>query len=277
MGDWDGGAYEDGVTVDADALVLSASSLATFHRCGLQWKFAYVDRVKRPPTIKQSLGLASHSAYEQDMLVKLVSGENAEEDVVLDVFSDEYDEKRRQGFLMLKDDPDDEEDPVKAKDQQIRVIQKQHREIAPLIVPVLVEESFIYAINGKPYSGTLDLFDAEGKLRDWKNVAKKPGKEDGYTVGMIGYAIGYRHLTGLKEKEVQIDFLVRYKKQAPGYFPVSSGGPISDEAISSFASTVERAYDAIMGGHFVANGLQNNACSWCGFRDICPAFAFVRR
>ena len=270
MGDWDGGAYEDGLALDEGSLVLSASSLATFHRCGLQWEFAYVKRVKRPPTIKQQLGIASHSAYEQDMLVKLTTGENAPEDVVLDVFNEEYEEARKAGFLMLKD-PEDEEDPIKAKDQQILVIQKQHREIAPLIVPVLVEEPFLYTINGHPYSGTLDLFDAEGKLRDWKNVAKKPGKEDGYGLGMVGYAIGYRHLTGLIEREVQIDFLVRYKKQAPGYFPVTSGGPVSDEAISSFASVVERAYDAIMAGKFVANGLQNNACSWCGFRDICPA------
>jgi hypothetical protein len=196
---------------------------------------------------------------------------NAAEDVVLDVFSDEYEERRRQGFLTLKDDPEDEEDPQKAKDQQIRVIQKQHREIAPLIVPVLVEEEFIYTINGVDYAGTLDLFDAAGKLRDWKNVAKKPSGDSGYGIGMVGYAVGYRHLSGQRESEVQIDFLVRYKKQEPGYFPVSSGGPITDEAISSFASVVERVYETIMAGKFVANGLQNNACSWCGFRDICPA------
>lgn len=275
MGDWDGGTGQEGLAVVGDAqLVLSASSIATFLRCGLQWEFAYVKKVRHPPSLKQGLGLASHSAYESDMLVKLTTGANAEEDVVLDVFNEEFIEYNRQGFLRLKDDEDDEDDPVKAKDQQIRVIQKQHREIAPLIVPVLVEEPFLLKVNGIHYGGTLDLFDAESKLRDWKNTAKKPSRDGGYTLGMIGYAVGYRHLTGLIEREVQIDFLVRYKKQDPGYFPVSSGGPISDEAISGWASTVERVYNAIMAGNFVANGLQNNACSWCGFRSICPA---VRR
>ena len=270
MGDWDGGAGQEDLAADDGRLVLSASSIATFLRCGLQWEFAYVKKVRNPPSLKQGLGLASHSAYEQDMLVKLTTGDNAPEDVVLDVFHDEFNEYHAQGFLSTKE-PEDEEDPVKARDQQIRVIEKQHREIAPLIVPVLVEEPFLFTVNGIHYGGTLDLFDAEGKLRDWKNVAQKPSRDGGYTLGMIGYAVGYRHLAGQREKEVQIDFLVRYKKQAPGYFPVSSGGPITDEAISGWASVVERVYTAIMAGNFVANGLQNNACSWCGFRPICPA------
>ena len=271
MGDWDGGSAEDRVAIEDGQLILSASSVSTFLRCGLQWEFAYAKRVRRPPTVKQQLGIASHSAYEQDMLVKLATGDNAAEDVVLDVFSDEYDKAWQDGFLNLKEDPDEEEDPASAKDQQIRVIQKQHREIAPLIVPVLVEEPFIYTVNGVTYSGTMDLADSEKKVRDWKNVSKKPSGDGGYTLGMVGYAIGYRHLMGVRESEVQIDFLVRYKKKEPGYFPASSGGPISDEGISAFASTVERVYESIMHGNFVANGLQNNACSWCGYADICPA------
>jgi hypothetical protein len=258
---------------DDGGLILSASSVATFLRCGKQWEYAYVHRERRPPTVKQALGLAAHDAYEQDLTAKLATGDNLPEALVLDVFSTEYDR------LSLEfDNPD--EDPAKAKDQQIKVVRKYRNELAPLIEPVMVEESFIIEVNGLAFSGTLDLASIHRikpdstriKVRDWKNVSKKPSDTAGYAFGMVGYALGYRVLADDVEDEAQIDYLVRYKRDPPAYFPISSGGPVSDAAIESFADTLRRVFDAIMAGKFVPNGLQNNACSWCGYATICPAY-----
>lgn len=272
MDDWDDRSLgEEGI---ADGgLILSASSVATFLRCGKQWEFAYVWKERRPPTVKQALGIAAHEAYDHDLVAKLATGDNLPEDLVLDVFSTSYDKQ-----ALEFESPD--EDPGKAKDQQVRVVRKYHTELAPLIEPVMVEESFVITVNGLDYSGTLDLASihwidqerSQVKVRDWKNTAAKPSDGGNYTMGMVGYALGYRALTGDVEDAVQIDYLVRYKKQKPGYFPISSGGPVSRAAIESFAQTLREVHDAIMAGRFVPNGLQNNACSWCGYRDICPAY-----
>lgn len=274
MDDWDSQPLgQEDLQFRDGGLILSASSVATFLRCGKQWEFAYVHRERRPPTVKQALGLASHDAYDQDMTAKLATGENLPEALVLDAFSTEYDR------LALEFEKPDE-DPGSAKDQQIKVVRKYRTDLAPLIEPVMVEESFIIEVNGLTYSGTLDLASIHRvkpdstriKVRDWKNTAQKPSDGGNYTFGMVGYALGYRVLTGDIEDEVQIDYLVRYKKKDPGYYPISSGGPVSQAAVESFAETLADVFDAIMAGRFVPNGLQNNACSWCGYAAICPAY-----
>ena len=280
MDDWDSLPQPEEVLRDGE-LILSASSVGTYLRCPKQWEFAYVYKERRAPTIKQALGIAAHDAYDRDMTAKLATGENWPESLVLDAFSTSYDAKWREGFTRLKAD---EEDPGEAKDQQIRVVRMYRRNLAPLIEPIMVEQSFMIEVNDVLYSGTLDLASIDRmmvnpdtiretiKVRDWKNTAQKPSDTSKYVFGMIGYALGYRAITGTPEDEVQIDYLVRYKKQYPGYFPVSSGGPVGPSAIDSFATTLREVRDSIMKGSFFPAGLQNGACSWCGYKAICPAF-----
>lgn len=284
MDDWDRDPQREEVGGDGE-LILSASSVTTFLRCGKQWEYAYVWRERRAPTIKQALGIAAHDAYDKDLTAKLVTGENWPEDMVVDAFTTEYDRMWRDGFTSIKED---DEDPGKAKDQQIRVVRKYRTDLAPLIEPVMVEQSFIIDVDGILYSGTLDLASIHRlvvdpdtvreqiKVRDFKNTAQKPSSTGNYVFGMIGYALGYRSIAGTPEDEIQIDYLVRYKKQEPGYFPVSSGGPVGPRAIEGFAMTLREVFDAIMAGRFVANGIQNGACSWCGYKPICPAYAAAK-
>lgn len=263
MDDWDSDSrQEDLALADDGRLILSASSVTTFLRCGVQWEFAYVKALKSAPTIKQSLGIAAHEAFEANMLGKLVAEVDMPEAFVLDVFSGAYDR-----LLLEVEDP--AEDPGKAKDQGVRLIQKQHREVAPGITPVLVEAPIQFEIDGMLYSGTIDLTDSKKRVRDWKTSARKPTDGGTYSIGMTGYALGYRALTGETETDVQLDFFVRYKKQAPAYYPIPAGGPVSDRAIAVFADVVARVYEAISAGRFTPNGLTSGACSWCGYREIC--------
>ena len=286
MDDWDGvPQLEEEVIRDDGELILSASSVGTYLRCPKQWEFAYIYKERRPPTIKQALGIASHEAYDKDMTAKLATGENWPLALVQDAFSTDYDAKWRDGFLKTKEE---DEDPGAAKDQQIRVIRKYALDLAPLIEPVMVEQSFMIEVDGQLFSGTLDLASIDRvvvdpetireqiKVRDWKNTAQKPSDTSKYVFGMIGYALGYRAITGTVEDEVQLDYLVRYKVKDPGYFPVSSGGPVSARAIEGFSSTLLEVRDSIMKGSFFPAGLQNGACSWCGYKTICPAYAAAR-
>jgi len=274
MDDWDSESLEEDVIVDG-RLVLSASSVATFMRCGKQWEYAYVQKVKSPPSVRQALGLSAHTAYETDMLARLTDSDGLPASTVVDVFSDEYDR-------LVPDLEDPEEDPGSAKDQQVRVIQMYATQIAPTIVPIMVEQSFSFRINDIEFSGTLDLArirpstDPEKPLKvrvsDWKNSARKPVDNGQYAYGITGYAIGYRQLTDDIEDEVGLDVLVRHKRNKPDHYPITSGGPVSDRAIASFADTTTQVHNAIQRGDFMPNGLFNGACSWCGFARICPAY-----
>lgn len=266
MEDWDSDTQpEDLAVTEAGDLILSASSITTFLRCGVQWEYGYVKQIKAAPTVKQSLGIAAHEAFEENMLGKLVSTIDLPEQAVLDVFSGAYDR-----LLLEVEDP--AEDPGQAKDQGVRLIQKQHREIAPGIMPVLVEAPILIEVDGIPYSGSIDLTDDKGRVRDWKTSARKPTDGGTYQLAMTGYALGYRSLTGLVETDVQLDFLVRYKVKDPAYYPIPAGGPVSDGAVAVFADTVARVYEAINAGRFTPNGLTSGACSWCGYKAMCPYY-----
>jgi RecB family exonuclease len=243
-------------------VVLSASSVTTFLRCGQQWYFAYVMELKRPPTVRQLLGTAAHSAIELNMLQKVDTKTDLAEALVLDAFSDAYD-------AVVPEVEDPEEDPAKAKDSGIGLLRLHHREVAPKIQPVLVEEPVQFRVNGHPFSGVVDLVDDRDRIRDWKTTRRRPTNES-YMLNMTGYALGYRQATGKQESEVVLDYLVRTK--VPSYVPIPSGGPISKTAVVQFASIVGQVADAISAGTFMPNGLINNACSWCGYQSICPAY-----
>lgn len=247
----------------SDPVVLSASSVATFLRCGQQWFYAYVERIVSPPSIRQTLGVAAHAAIEHNMSQKSYSGTDLPEEEVLDSFSDHWDR------LVVDVEDKQDEDPGKAKDSGSKLVRLHHREVAPGIQPFWVEEPVQFAVNGIPYSGTIDLVDDRNRIRDWKTTKRTPTQAN-YLLQMTGYALAYRQLTGEVESEVVLDYLIRTK--LPQYLPVASGGPIDNTSIVKFADIVERVYSAIDAGHFVPNGLVNNACSWCGYRNICPAY-----
>lgn len=243
--------------------VLSGSSLNTFLRCPKQWEYAYVYKYRRPPALRMVAGTAGHKAAEVHMLGKIETHADGPLDVALDAFSDTFDEE-----VKLADDPD--KDKAEAKDKAIKSIKFWHKDVAPTIQPAMIEQQISYVINGIPYTGTIDLVDAENRVRDWKFTGKTPSSADAYILNMVGYAIGYRQMTGDVESQVVLDHIVGLK--TPKYVPIRSDGPVKDESILAFADIVETANRSIQAGIFPANGLKSGACSWCGYRDICPAY-----
>lgn len=246
--------------------VLSASSISTFMRCEQQWYYAYVEKIRRPPSVRQAIGLAGHAGIAHNMTQKIMSYADEPLDVVLDVFSDEYDELAQDGL-----EETETENTAKGKDSGLLTLKVAHLEVAPKIQPVMVEQPVQFEVDGIPYSGYLDLVDDKRRVRDSKFVGKKPGGVNvQYATAMTGYAVSVRQLTGEIESEVVLDYFVRTKK--PYHLPVASGGPIEDSAIRFFAKLVKDVNRRIQDGVFLPTGLTHQACGWCGYRDICPAY-----
>ena len=252
----------------SEPLVLSASSIGTYLRCGYQWYVAYVLRVKRPPTVKQVIGIATHDAVELNYRQKLDTRIDLPVTDVLDAFSDSYDMKS------LDVEPDDDEDPAKGKDSGISLVRLYHTEVAPPIQPTHVEQEITFALDDISYSGYLDLADESGIIRDTKTTARTPSDTLTYATALTGYAIGYRQMTGEKESDIVLDFLVRTK--TPKYIPIATG-QVTDEDIAAFGDVLRQVEAGVQSGTFLPNGLYSNACSWCGYKDICPAFKGASR
>jgi len=260
--------------MDNAPLVLSGSSLSTFLRCGKQWEYAYVLNVKRPPNIRQLVGLATHEAIEVDMRHKLEARENLPIDDIVDAYSDAFD-RDAPGV-----EPDDEEQDLgSAKDSGVSLVRIHREHVGATVQPVLVEEQVQFEVNGIPFSGYLDLVDEDENIRDTKTSARKLDPEN-YRLTMTGYAIGFRQMgveQGIDYNEtiengIVLDGLIRTKK--PYYQREEL--TIDQNDIRRFASVVETVNAAINEGTFIPNGLVSGACGWCGYADICPAYRSSR-
>jgi hypothetical protein len=246
--------------------VLSGSSLNTLLRCGKQWEYAYVQRIKEPPRLKMILGTAGHEAAEVDLRQKIESRQDLPLDDVKDAFSTAFDREAVEAV----------EEPTKGltkplmKDKGIRSVALWHEKVAPQVQPAMVEEPVNFIINGQPYTGTIDEVDEDDTIRDWKFTGKKPSSADSYILNMVGYAIGFRQKTGRVEKRLVLDHVVSTKE--PQHVPIRSDGPVKDESIVAFANVVGDAQRMVAAGIFLPTGIKSGACSWCGYTKICPAY-----
>lgn len=248
--------------------VLSGSSLNTFLRCAKQWEYAYVYRFRRPPSLRMVVGTAGHKAIEVHMKAKAASFMGLEDgplSVALDAYSDTYDEE------VIETD----EEPKKkgeSKDHGIKSVRFWHANTAPLIVPDMVEQPIAFKVNDQVWTGTIDLTTLEREVVDHKFTGKTPNSADAYILNMVGYAMGYRQLTGETESRIVLDHTVGLKTKTKRV-PIVSDGPVTDRAIAAFADIVADATRSIDAGIFPPTGLKSGACSWCGYKDICPAYA----
>lgn len=244
--------------------VLSGSSLNTFLRCARQWEYAYVYRLRRPPTLRLVVGGAAHEAVEADLTQKMETFVDLPVDDVLDTFSTVYDRE-------VAEAEDDQAAKGVAKDTGIRQMKFWHQELAPGINPMLVEEPIAFEIEGVTFTGTLDLVDTKMDLLDWKFSQKTPSSAEAYLLNMVGYAIGFRVSTGLIERRAILDHVVGLKTKTK-HVRFASDGPVPDASIRAFAGVVKDANRSIQAGIFPPTGIKSGACSWCGYKDICPAY-----
>lgn len=244
--------------------LFSASSLSTFLRCEKQWEYAYVYAIKRPPNVRMVIGVAAHEAVETNYQQKVKTRLDLPVEQVVDAFADAFERMTEEV----------EEDPVEsmgqAKDSGVLVVEKYQELVAPTIQPLFVEQEIQFEIDTVPYAGFIDLVDDTGRVRDLKTTKRKPSGRHDYALAMTGYAVGYRQLTGKVETGVTLDYIVRTQK--PYYYPAASEGPISDEGIATFAKVLSGVSERVQRGIFLPTGLNNSACSWCGYQAICPAY-----
>jgi len=210
------------------------------------------------------------------MRQKIESHEDLSVGYMLDAYDTSWREESEYGYSVFND-----EQPGVVKDKGYELVRLYHKEVAPKIQPVLVEEPIQFSINGQAYSGQIDIGErievpqewgpTEQRLviRDTKTTGRTPA-EDAYLLNMTGYAIAQRQVTGEVEADTVLDYLVALKE--PKYKEIRMGGPVTDAQIVQFAGIVGSVSEAINAGRFVPNGIVTGACGWCGFRAMCPAY-----
>lgn len=243
---------------------LSISQMTMLARCGEQYRYRYVERLKAPPGVALVIGKGTHAAIEDDLREKMALGSLLPDEQIADTAADAtrkaWDDEPP---ITHEGDPDKGE----AMDTAVALATAHHKQLAPIIEPVALERGFLIDLDGFPFDlmGFVDI-EEPTRIRDTKTAAKSPSgseadKSDQLTLYHLEAA------TRGEQKTVALDFLVK-NKVAKVVTLESRRGP---EDHARLLRRVEVAAKVIESGAFAPTNPDNWWCSqkWCGYWDRC--------
>lgn len=245
-------------------LVLSASSLDAYDECHYRWYLSYVEGEQGEQSVAAAIGSAVHTAIERHYKARLLD-EPLPQSAIEEVFSFEY--------VMNTLPIADPELPLdKAARWGKRALRTYLEDVAPSIQPQLVEHGELLDWDGILVSGHLDVSGTDDVVHDTKIKGAKPRDPGRYLRAFVIYAEVHRVATGTPAKDVQLDVIVRLKRDRPYHVPYRYGGPISQHDYVTTTRAIERVANGIERADFRPTGLETNACKYCPVKTVCDYY-----
>lgn len=240
-------------------------------KCMEQLRFRYMEGIIVAPTGAQTVGSSTHAAIARNLIVKKENGVGCSLEESLDVFSTDF-ELRSQETEFKEDENKDA-----LKDVGAQCVSAHHREIAPTIQPVSVEENFVIETDaGFNLEGTIDCVDADTVIRDAKTSKGKYDPDS--VVGAVQpamYDFAYEAIRGEKSAGFQYDVLIKPTKTI-GARTQTVRAKVTDEDRQWLFNAVTQVDRAVKAGIFIpaAEGAWWCSKKWCGYaaHGICKKF-----
>jgi len=252
---------------------ISVSQMEMLTRCGQQWVYRYVEKLKRPPGIAAYTGRGVHKSIEANLGHVIDMAEMLERDHVLDVARDAINADWDKESPLLT--PEERKTPVKTLrgdcvDRGVLLSGLHYDQVAPGIEPLHLERRFVLDIPNFPFGfvGIIDLQEPQ-KLRDTKTKSKAPTQQDAdRSLQLTAYHLGAQVLDGTPPEVVQIDALVSTKKPKVVHLPSTR----TEADHRRFLRRLEVTAEVIEKEAFLPAPEDAWCCSpkYCGYWDICP-------
>lgn len=235
---------------------LSYSTISSYQKCPLSYKFQYIDKLptKKSPDLSfgSSLHKALHFMYAvptpnppslDEVLNALVEGWES------DSYADEVDEQNR-------------------LDYACQVIEQFYAANAEhFCVPVAVEYRFSIEIEGVQIVGVIDRVDklpsGGFEIIDYKTNKRLPSREQvERDLQLSIYHMAAEQIWGISPEKLSLYFLLPNLKMSATRSP---------EQLAQTREEILRVAQGISDGSFPAT--ENPLCHWCNFKLYCPYFA----
>lgn len=202
---------------------LSVSQLDMFSRCGEQWRRRYIEGEVIPPGVAARVGTGVHRAAEVNYKHKIEHGEDMPLDSVKDAAADAYGKALREGVFFAPDEVSGARHAMSAgKDAAVSLATLYRQELAPKVMPALVEEKIILDLPGVPLPivTILDCYTQTKELRDIKTASRKWDESKAHTsMQPTVYREAVRQVTGEYPECLCFDVLVNTKIPALQVLP----------------------------------------------------------
>ena len=255
---------------------LHATSVATFSRCGEQFRRRYLEGERMPPGIAAHVGSGVDHSVTANLTQKIQDGTLLSAEEVRDLARDGFQRAlERDGAMLSEEELERGEAAVAgdAADKAVRLASLHHAELAPTIQPVAIQ--WPWSLELADYDlelvGTADIRE-DGRIRDTKTTGKSPSADAAdKSIQLTAYAMAATVIDG-RTPEVTLDYLVDLK--TPKTAVLSSTRDENDFA--ALLNRVSVINDAITAEVFPPADPDSWMCSkrFCGFYGTCR---FVRR
>ena len=258
---------------------LSVSQLGMFQRCNIQYRRRYLEGETIPPGIAAHVGSGVHKAAEINFKSKMQTGEDMPLDAVQDAAAEAYDKALSEGVFFAPDEaPGAKAAMVQGKDDAVSLATLFRRELAPTIMPALVEHRVTLEIPGValPVVTILDCYTADRKLRDLKTSGKRWTEDRAHTSPQpTVYRESVLQSTGEYPDELMFDVLVNNKTPVLQTIPTSR----TEEDLQILTRKFQTMIEAIRAGIFMPAEPGSWMCSpkFCGYWHTCEAIPSHRR
>ena len=281
------------VTSETAVPHLSFSQLNMYLRCSMQYYFRYILGIKEPPSLAPSAGTAGHNAVEADSRRKIRTGLAMPMEEMLDYFSTTYDQITED--VVLKSG----EDTGMVKDNITSSLVTYHMNLAPKIIPLMVEKSFSLDLgieNVRPVQGRIDavtlsqrrtpIWKTNSKAQIWDNKftmnrRTKSQAEVDTSIQLTTYDMAIEQETGKAPETVGLIHFMPPGRDAtryPAQVNVIARSPalMTPETRELRKARTAHQYQTIEAG--IAAGIfiptdNPMTCGWCGYRDRCQSAA----
>jgi PD-(D/E)XK nuclease superfamily len=145
-------------------LRFSKSQIVMFSHCAAQWRFAYKEKLKRPPGSALKVGAHYHETVARNYKQKATS----QKDLPLDEQTDYFRQAWKDDAEMSEVKWDEGETSDAVKEVGTGLVAAHHRSIAPKVTPqseATVEEE-IRQLIVKPVGGKSQIFNLSGSWRE---------------------------------------------------------------------------------------------------------------
>jgi CRISPR/Cas system-associated exonuclease Cas4 (RecB family) len=239
---------------------ISVSQINQYLRCPAQYMYRYERGIILPPKTPLTKGKCVHKGIEVNFSQKMDTFDDLKLSDIQDVVSTEFEVQKAETEW-------EDNDPGKVKDETISLSTLYHKEVAPTIQPLMIEEKVEVDFDGIKLLGFIDVVDSEGYIRDTKTASKapSPGEAD-KSLQLTAYSAAYRALNGFEETGVKLDYLIQNKTPKT----VTLEAKRNQKDIDRFTSIMSSVARAIENQIYYPNPT-GFMCSdkMCGYWNLC--------
>lgn len=243
------------------------SELKDYLDCGLRYQFKHIDKIETLTSFVVAGGLAVDKAVSANLTQKIHSGLDMPSEQVIQIAVDETENLKEK--IMLQQG--ERLDVLRSIVAKMTKFYQDH--VAPTIKPAAVQDTFSADLtNEYGITGTMDLIDADGNVRDLKTASSQRVKSyivNG-TLQPAMYWFGHLIKYGKYPKKFIFDIIKRPKLGEESAY-IKTEGEVKDTDMGMLMYTIESAHKGIKAGVALPAAEGGYKCSekYCEFWHLC--------